>query len=271
MLDSLRGHEFQIPTSSFIIPARHRVAGIARLGGAAAPRLDRPRYLKGLQPEIAAELARCLDSFVHEQDIRPYGAIVAREMPHLERLGRIVDTQGLQADVIASLADGRHSLVLVVKGHPPQLLLLHERMDTDQDYASHAVWVDGLIICNDAAGTVRIVTNSSVTVVEGRRWFMKDLVYEAAEDIIQVVPAAILRWCAACWSSRITASARIDSEKIAIDGDDLGHIGDRVLRQAGSLSRQQDIAGGFDESQVRRQHDDGGRSITGAPRLIASG
>jgi len=26
--------------------------------------------------------------------------------------------------------------------------------------------------------------------VEGRRWFMKDMVYEAAEDIIQVVPAA---------------------------------------------------------------------------------
>ncbi len=150
----------------------------------------RPRYLKGLQSEISAELARCLDPFVHEQDIRPYGAIVAREMPHLERLGRIVDTSGLKADVIASLADGRHSLVLVVKGLPPQLLLLHERMDTDQDYASHAVWVDGLIICNDAAGTVRIVTNSSVTMVEGRRWFMKDMVYEAAEDIIQVVPAA---------------------------------------------------------------------------------
>src|SRR4029450_8638542 len=48
----------------------------------------------------------------------------------------------------------------------------------------------GVIICNDASGTVRIVTDSSVTMVEGRRWFMKDMVYEAAEDIIQVVPAA---------------------------------------------------------------------------------
>ena len=150
----------------------------------------RPRYLRGLQHEISAALARCLEPFVHEQAIRPYGAIVAREMPHLERLGRIVDTTGVTADVIGSLADGRHSLELAVKGQAPQLLLLHERMDTDQDYASHAVWVDGLIICNDAAGTVRIVTDSSVTVVEGRRWFMKDMVYEAAEDIIQVVPAA---------------------------------------------------------------------------------
>lgn len=150
----------------------------------------RPRYLKGLQPEISTELSRCLEPFVHELQIRPYGAIVAREMPHLERFGRIVDTTGLDVDVIASLADGRHTLMLVVKGNAPQLLLLHERMDTDQDYASHAVWVDGLIICNDAAGTVRIVTDSSVTMVEGRRWFMKDMVYEAAEDIIQVVPAA---------------------------------------------------------------------------------
>jgi DNA integrity scanning protein DisA with diadenylate cyclase activity len=150
----------------------------------------RPRYVRNLEAEIASELARCLDPFVHEQDIRPYGAIVARETPHLDRLGRILDTIGLPRDVVRSLADGRHSLVLVVKGQRPQLLLLHERMDTDQDYASHAVWVDGVIICNDGSGTVRIVTDSSVTMVEGRRWIAKDLVFEAAEDVIQVVPAA---------------------------------------------------------------------------------
>ena len=150
----------------------------------------RPRYLKNLEEEVASELARCLDPFVHEHDIRPYGAIVAREVPHLERLGRVVDTTGLSREVIRSLADGRHSLVLVVKGLAPQLLLLHERMDTDQDYASHAVWVDGVIICNDGSGIVRIVTDSSVTMVEGRRWLAKDLVFEAADDILQVVPAA---------------------------------------------------------------------------------
>ena len=150
----------------------------------------RPRYLRNLEDEVGSELARCLDPFVHEQNIRPYGAIVAREMPHLERLGRIVDTTGLSREVIRSLADARHSLVLIVKGEPPQLLLLYERMDTDQDYASHAVWVDGVIICNDGNGTVRIVTDSSVTMVEGRRWIAKDLVYEAADDIVQVVPAA---------------------------------------------------------------------------------
>ena len=152
----------------------------------------RSRYVRGLQDEIAAELARCLDPFVHEQDIRPYGAIVAREQPHLDRLGRIINTGDLPLDVIRSLADGIHSVVLIVKGKPPQLLLLHESMDTDQDYASHAVWVDGLIICNNGQGIVRIVTDSSVTLVEGRRWIAKDLVYEAAEDIVHVVPAAEL-------------------------------------------------------------------------------
>ena len=91
-----------------------------------------------------------------------------------------------------SLADGVHSVVLIVQGEAPRLLLLHESMDTDQDYASHAVWVDGLIICNDGRGIVRLVTDSSVTLVEGRRWIVKDLVYEAAEDIAQVVPAANL-------------------------------------------------------------------------------
>jgi DNA integrity scanning protein DisA with diadenylate cyclase activity len=150
----------------------------------------RPRYLRDLQDEVSAELARCLDPFVHEQDIRPYGAIVAREMPHVERLGRILAIDGLGLDLVRSLADGRHSLLLVVKGEPPQLLLLNESLDTDQDYASHAVWVEGVIICNDGKGIVRIVTDSSVTLVEGRRWIAKDLVYEAAEDIVQVVPAA---------------------------------------------------------------------------------
>src|SRR5215212_5616407 len=150
------------------------------------------RYTRRIEGAIAAELARCLDPFVHEQDIRPYGAIVARETPHLERLGRLIDTGTLPLDVVRSLADGVHSLMLVVKDEPPGLLLLHEAIDTDQEYASHAVWVDGLIICNDARGVVRLVTDSSLTVVEGRRWIAKDLVYEAAEDIVQAVPAADL-------------------------------------------------------------------------------
>ena len=152
----------------------------------------RPRYLRGLEQEVAAELARCLDPFVHEQDIRSYGAIVARETPHLERLGRVLETTGLPLDVVRSLADGSHSVMLMVTGEPPRLVALHEAMDTDQDYASHAVWVDGIIVCNDGGGVVRIVTDSSITLVEGRRWIAKDMVYEAAEDIAQVVPAANL-------------------------------------------------------------------------------
>jgi len=151
------------------------------------------RYLRGLQDEISAELARCLDPVVHEQDIRPYGAMIAREMPHIDRLGRLIDTGGLAPDDVRSMADGVHSVVLVVKQEPPRLMLLNESMDTDQDYASRAVWIDGVIICNDAHGVVRIVTDSSVTLVEGRRWIRKDLVYEAAEDIAQVVPAADTR------------------------------------------------------------------------------
>ncbi len=148
------------------------------------------RYLRDLKDEVSAELARCLDPKVHEQEIRPYGAIVCRETPHLESLGRIVNTDGLAHKVIRSLADGRHSLVIVEKGRPLRLLLLHEGLDTDQDYASRAVWVDGVIICNDEHGVVRIVTDSSVTIVEGRRWTAKDLVFDAAEDIVQLVPAA---------------------------------------------------------------------------------
>ena len=148
------------------------------------------RYLRGLKEEVSAELARCLDPEVHEQEIRPYGAIVCRETPHLEQLGRLVTTDGLPRKVIRSLADGRHSLVIVEPSQPLRLLLLHEGLDTDQDYASRAVWIEGLIICNDEQGVVRIVTDSSVTIVEGRRWTAKDLVFDATEDIVQLVPAA---------------------------------------------------------------------------------
>lgn len=54
-----------------------------------------PRHLRSLEREVSRELARCLDPAVHEQVIRPYGAIVCRETPQLERLGRIVDTASL--------------------------------------------------------------------------------------------------------------------------------------------------------------------------------
>jgi len=150
----------------------------------------RSRYLKDLRDEISGELARCLDPVVHEHDIRPYGAIVCRDLPHLDHLGRILSTDGLTPEVIRSLADGRHSFVLAVKGEPLRLLMLHDRVDTDQDYASRAVWVEGLVLSTDERGTVRVVTSSSVTLIEGRRWIAKDLVFEAAEDILQVVPVA---------------------------------------------------------------------------------
>ena len=88
----------------------------------------RPRYLKDLRPEISEALARCLDPFVHEQAIRPYGAIVCREEPHLEHLGRIIEVDGFPRDVIDSLADGRHAFVLAVTGQPLRLLLLRERI-----------------------------------------------------------------------------------------------------------------------------------------------
>jgi len=149
-----------------------------------------PRYLNGIEAEIAAELARCFDPVIHEQDVRPYGAIVARERPNLEQLGRLLPTDGLADDIIHSLADGRQTLAVVVTDHPTELLLLTEPMDTEQDFASHAVWVDGVIISNDNRGVVRIITDSSITVVQGRRWMTKDLVYEAAEDIMQIVPSA---------------------------------------------------------------------------------
>ena len=80
--------------------------------------------------------------------------------------------------------------MLAVTGQPLRLLLLRERIDTDQDYASRAVWIDGLVLCSDEQGLVRIVTDSSITLVDGRRWINKDLVFEATEDVIQVVPAA---------------------------------------------------------------------------------
>src|SRR5918911_4706237 len=130
----------------------------------------RDRYVRGLHDEIAAELSQCLYPLVHEQAIRPYGVFVCREMPHVDRLGRVVNTDAVAPEVVRSLADGRHSVVLVVKGEPPRLLLLHETLITEQDYASHALWIDGVIICNDRKGVVRIVTDSSITSVEGRRW-----------------------------------------------------------------------------------------------------
>src|SRR5262245_34655425 len=99
----------------------------------------RARYVRGLEVEVATELARCLDPFVFEQAVRPYGAIIAREMPNVDRLGRLVTVDGLTPEVVRSLADGRNSFVVVAKDEPLQLLLMESAIDTDQDYASHAV------------------------------------------------------------------------------------------------------------------------------------
>lgn len=148
------------------------------------------KYLAGVEAEFCEELARCLDPHVHERRIRSYGAIVCRELPELAHLGRIVDTTDMHSEVIRSCADGRKAVALVVPGEPLRLLAFHEEADTEQDYASRATWIEGLIVCNDEDGTVRIVTDASVTIVEGRRWITKDLVFEAAEGVAGTVPAA---------------------------------------------------------------------------------
>ena len=148
------------------------------------------KYLDGLERPFAAELARCLDPHVHERRVRSYGAIVARELPHLTHLGRLADTGEMSPELLRSCADGRKAMALVVGDEPPRLLVLHAAIETDQDYAARAAWVEGLIVANDDAGVVRIVTDASVTLVEGRRWLSKDLVFEVAEEVSGVVPAA---------------------------------------------------------------------------------
>ncbi len=148
------------------------------------------QYLAGLEAEFCGELARCLDPYVHERRVRSYGAIVCRELPELTHLGRLVETADMHPDVIRSCADGRKAVALVVKGEPVRLLAFHEEADTEQDYASLAAWIEGVIVCNGGDGIVRIVTDASVTIVEGRRWTTKDLVFEAAEGVAGTVPAA---------------------------------------------------------------------------------
>ena len=44
-------------------------------------------------------------------------------------------------------------------------------------------------------------------------------------------------------------------QKITVDGDDLRHIGHRVLRQAGGFGWKKHVARGIDETGVRAQHD----------------
>jgi len=148
------------------------------------------KYLAGLEAAFCQELARCLDPYVHERLIRSYGAIVCRELPAVAHLGRLLDVAGMAPDVLRACADGRKALVLSVTGEPLRLLVFRDVLDTEQDYASLAAWIEGLIVCNDDNGIVRIVTDASVTTVEGRRWTTKDLVFEAAEGVAGTVPAA---------------------------------------------------------------------------------
>lgn len=148
------------------------------------------KYLRGLERQFAMELARCLNPYIHERRVRGYGAMVVREVPELTHLGRLAETAGMSPDLLRSCADGRKAVSLVAGDGPPRLLVFDEEVDTDQDYATRAAWLEGLIVANDESGVVRIVTDASVTLVEGRRWLSKDLVFEAAEEVIGVVPAA---------------------------------------------------------------------------------
>ena len=45
------------------------------------------------------------------------------------------------------------------------------------------------------------------------------------------------------------------SEEVAIDGNDLRNVGDRVLREARRFGGNKHVAGGLDEPEVRGEHD----------------
>src|SRR2546430_12217151 len=67
---------------------------------------------------------------------RPPRSTLFPYTPLFRSLGRLLPTDGLRDEAIHSLADGRQTLAVVVKGHRPLLLLLNEPIDTEQDFRS---------------------------------------------------------------------------------------------------------------------------------------
>ena len=135
----------------------------------------RPRYLQGLEEEIAAELARCFDPFIFEQAIRPAwrhrrarNAASGAARTHRQHGGpdaRRRPQPGGRAEHVRPRREGRAA---AASCSPT------ERIDTEQDYASHAAWVDGLIIvCNNAGRHGSDRDGELGHGRPGRRWIAK--------------------------------------------------------------------------------------------------
>ena len=146
--------------------------------------------VRNVRTELSHELALCLEPEVHENLIRPYGAIVCAEMPNVGSAEGSLPRVSLAEPVLRTVADGRHGFALVVKDQPLDLVLFESPKATDDDLAEVATRLKGIVVCNDAHGVVRIVTHDSVTLIEGRRWLARDLVRNVCHDISRIVPAA---------------------------------------------------------------------------------
>ena len=130
----------------------------------------------------------------------------SREMPHLERLGRLIATVGVPPDVVRSMADGVHGVALVVSQRaaaPPSPARARSiRIRTTRRTPSG--WT-----ASSCATTARRRAHRHRQLGDAGRGTpldQEDLVYEALEDVRTWCPRPI-RWrCGGCSSSRTTAS-----------------------------------------------------------------
>jgi CheY-like chemotaxis protein len=96
----------------------------------------------------------------------------------------------LPESVLLSVADGRHAFTLAVQERPPALLAFDSPKDTDDELADLARALGGVVVGNDLNGIVRLVTTSSVTLIQRRRWLARDLACRVSRDISRIVPVA---------------------------------------------------------------------------------
>jgi len=147
------------------------------------------REFRGLRALLSQELSHCLFPHVHEGNVRPYGALIARD-DDPSCLGSISSLS--DAEQVRAAADAQNMLAFAVKGQPLRLLRLKSPLISQEDGVRLAAAADGVVVRVNETGVVWIASAEGVTTIDAHNAWSRPAASDVVSTLTSLVPTAPL-------------------------------------------------------------------------------
>lgn len=140
---------------------------------------------RGLKPLLTPELARCFSPQVHENQICPYGALIARD-DDVDKFGQLEDIN--DEEQLRNAADGKSTLRYSTKDKSRQLLRLKRPLNSQDECSALASWVNGVVVRVSSNHVIWVASGDFVTTIDTKAGWNRPSTIQIVSELMQLVP-----------------------------------------------------------------------------------